>query len=105
MSDFVSLPIGGLCVDGTRFDPNATILAGASPAQLQGWLASAQNAYAQLMSGAKVVSAAFGQADNSRSVTWTQANKADLAQWIMLLQRQLGIPGAGRRRPMRPFYR
>jgi gpW protein len=81
------------------FNPNNTILAGQPRPTLQLWLTQAQAAYMQLVTGGKPVSVAY----DGKSVTYTAANQADLAQWIGLLQRQLGINRG--RRALRPFYR
>jgi transposase-like protein len=82
-----------------RFNPRQTILAGVSQATLQQWLTQAQQAYADLVSGAKVVSVGY----DGKTATYTQAQRADLEAWIELLQRQLGR--GGRRRALRPYFR
>lgn len=81
------------------FNPNNTILSGQPRATLQQWLTQAQNAYAQLVTGAKVVSVSY----DGKSAQYTAANQADLVQWIGLLQRQLGINRG--RRALRPYFR
>jgi hypothetical protein len=81
------------------FDPNSTILAGQSPATLLLWLSQAQTAYATLVTGGKPVSVGY----DGKTVTYTAAESAALAQWIGLLRRQLGI-GRGRR-ALRPYFR
>ena len=81
------------------FDPNQTILAGVAKATLQQWLSDAQNAYQQLVMGAKVVSASY----DGKSVTYAQADRAALESWIATLQRQLGINRG--RRAIRPYFR
>jgi hypothetical protein len=81
------------------FNPNNTILSGQPPAMLRQWLTDAQAAYAQLVTGAKVVSVSY----DGKSATYTAADQAALVQWIGLLQRQLGINRG--RRALRPFYR
>lgn len=82
-----------------RFNPNNTILAGQPPAVLQQWLSTAQAAYADLLTGAKVVSVSY----DGKSATYTAADQAGLVQWIGLLQRQLGVNRG--RRALRPFFR
>ncbi len=81
------------------FDPNRTILAGVSTPTLQQWLADAQAAMAALMTGRREVTVSY----DGKSVTYSNASRGDLAQWIMQLQRQLGV-GPGRR-AIRPYFR
>ncbi len=81
------------------FNPNNTILSGQPPATLQLWLTTAQNAYAQLVTGAKTVSVSY----DGKSATYTAADQTALVQWIGLLQRQLGINRG--RRALRPYFR
>jgi hypothetical protein len=80
------------------FNPNNTILSGQSPATLQLWLTQAQSAYAQLATGARVVSATY----DGKSVTYKAGDQATLVQWISLLQRQLGVNRG--RRALRPYF-
>ena len=80
------------------FDPNSTILAGQPRSTLQLWLSQAQAAYSQLLTGGKVVSVSY----DGKTATYTAAESAALAQWIGLLQRQLGGRG---RRALRPYFR
>jgi hypothetical protein len=80
------------------------VLQGVPTATLQQWYNSALNAYAQLMDGSKVVTATYAQGDGSRSVTYTVQSRVNLQDWIMQLQRALGIPYSSRR-PLRPYYR
>ena len=89
-------------MSGTVGQQPTTILTGVDPVTLQLWLAQAQAAYAQLMTGAKVASASYAQGDGSKSVSYTQAQAPALMAWIMQLQRALGI--GGRRRPLRPYF-
>lgn len=81
------------------FDPNNTILAGVAQPTLQQWLSDAQSAMAALMSGRRETSVSY----DGKSVTYTMADRGDLAMWIMQLQRQLGV--GGRRRALRPYFR
>jgi len=67
------------------FDPNKTILAGVPTATLRQWLAAAQNAYADLMTGRKPVTVSY----DGKSVTYKPAEAISLADWIVTLQRQL----------------
>lgn len=80
------------------------VLQGVPAATLSAWLAVAQQAYADLMSGGKVVTASYSQGDGSRSVTYTMASMVNLQVWIGQLQRALGQPYQSRR-PMRPYFR
>ncbi|MCJ8352705.1 gpW family head-tail joining protein [Novacetimonas hansenii] len=82
--------------------PQQTILSGLTREQLQANLTAAQQAMHDLMIGGKPVSVSFSQVNGSRSVTYTQANRADLTAYIQLLQTALGI---NRRRPVRFMYR
>lgn len=81
----------------SSYNPSTSIFAGMSTAALQTALANAQQAYIDLSSGAKVVTANYAQGDGSKSVTYTQANIADLVALIKQLQAQLGIIRRGRR--------
>ena len=76
-----------------------TIIDGVDPATLQLWLSQAQNAMQQLMMGARVVSASYGD----KNIQYTQAEAAQLTQWIHLLQRKLNLVRP--RRAITPFYR
>lgn len=79
------------------FDPSRSLLAGRATSQLQADLAKAQQAYVDLLSGAKGESYSYTQGDGARSVTYTRGNVADLAALIQLLQAQLGIVAHPRR--------
>lgn len=79
------------------YDPSTSIFAGMSTAALQTALANAQQAYLDLSSGTKVVTASYSQGDGGKSVTYTQANIADLVVLIKQLQAQLGIICRARR--------
>lgn len=79
------------------FDPSRSLLAGRPTATLQADLAKAQQAYVDLLSGAKGEAFSYTQGDGARSVTYTKANIADLAALIQLLQAQLGIVTRPRR--------
>ena len=81
------------------FDPNKTILAGVPAATLQQWLSIAQNAYADLMTGGKPVTVSY----DGKSVTYKPADAISLADWIVTLQRQLGMNRG--RRALRPYFR
>lgn len=80
-----------------RFNPSTSTLAGVSTATLQTWLANAQQAMADLMSGGKVVSITITGAGQHREVTYTRAELGQLTAWIKLLQAQLGLIRAPRR--------
>ncbi|WP_248769144.1 gpW family protein [Pseudomonas sp. MWU12-2345] len=75
----------------SRYGPTSNLLAGIPRASLQTSLENAQQAYLQLSAGGKVESATYTQGDGSKSITYTRANLAQLANVIMMLQKQLGI--------------
>lgn len=84
---FISFPIHGTIIDGVDADT------------LRSWLTQAQGALQSLMIGQKVVTAAYGD----KSVTYTQADRAQLTQWIHLLQRRLNLVPP--RRALVPIFR
>lgn len=57
-----------------------------TPAQLQQALLTAQQAYLDLTTGAKVEAAGYGQGDGTKNVTFTKANIGALVQLIKELQ-------------------
>ncbi len=79
------------------FDPSTSILAGLSTPALQAQLAALQQAYLDLVSGAKGEDYAYAQGAGNKAVRYTKANLADLIQAIRLLQAQLGIVETPRR--------
>lgn len=81
------------------FNQNNTILSGLSRPVLQQMLSDAQTAYAQLITGAKVVSVSY----DGKSAQYTAANTAALVQYIGLIQRCLGVNRG--RRALRPYFR
>jgi hypothetical protein len=83
----------------SRFGQKSSLLAGISRESLQISLANAQQAYIQLSAGGKVENATYTQGDGSKSITYTRANIAQLANVIMMLQKQLGIDS----RPRQPL--
>lgn len=83
------------------------ILDGMTLGALQTQLTSMQQAYLALVSGGKVQSATYTQADGSRSIAYTQASIADLTQAIIGVQTQIdALQGncRNRRRPLKPFF-
>lgn len=80
-------------------------LYGLADAQLQKMLADAQQAYADLRSGTKVVSVSYAQGGGSRSATFQQTDMASLRMWILDLQKALN-PALHicRRRYIRPIF-
>ena len=76
---------------------NRGLLAGMQTSALRQALAKAQQAYTDLMTGAKGESYSYTQGDGSKSVTYTKANLPDLAAFIQSLQAQLGIVARPRR--------
>jgi hypothetical protein len=89
---------------GNPYNPATSLLAGMPTDQLRVALASAQQAYIDLSSGAKGESYSYTQGDGSKSVTYTRANLAQLVALIQSLQAQLGIV-ARPRRPISPIFR
>ncbi|MGF6792761.1 gpW family head-tail joining protein [Paraburkholderia sp. 35.1] len=84
-----------------------SILDGLDASALQAQLADMQQAYLLLVSGGKVQSASYTQADGSRSVSYTLANIADLVQAIKLVQKQLASLNGyccNIRPPITPFF-
>ena len=74
-----------------------SVFTGVEQATLQQWLTAAQTALFQLMSGVQVATASYTQGDGAKSVTYRQANIAQLNMLIMQLQQQLGITRRARR--------
>lgn len=81
----------------SRCGPRSSLLAGISRESLQVSLQNAQQAYIQLSTGGKIETATYTQGDGSKSITYTRANIAQLANIILMLQQQLGIVGQARR--------
>lgn len=80
------------------FKPNSSLLAGAlTREQLADALATAQQAYLELSTGAKGVSFSYSQGDGTRSVSYQQTDIGQLTALIQLLQAQLGIVPRPRR--------
>ncbi|HAT1683154.1 TPA: phage head-tail adapter protein [Klebsiella oxytoca] len=80
------------------FKPENSLLAGSmTRAQKQEALATAQQAYVELSTGARGVSFSYTQGDGTRSVTYLPAQLSDLMSFIQQLQAELGIV----RRPRR----
>lgn len=74
-----------------RIGRTSSLLAGMPRESLQISLTNAQQAYIQLSMGGKVENATYTQGDGSKSITYTRANIAQLANVIMMLQKELGI--------------
>jgi hypothetical protein len=84
-----------------------SILDGIDIASLQSRLASLQQAYLDLSSGAKGESYSYTQGDGSKSVTYTRVNIEALTQAILAVQAQIDrLSGVrlNRRPPLRPFF-
>lgn len=64
---------------------------GMSADAMQAQLSALQTAYFELVSGAKVVSASYGQGDGTRTVTFRQADKTEIQRTILMLQKALGL--------------
>lgn len=82
-----------------RFNVNNTVVAGMSQEAMQTALTNAQTAYVQLISGVKVASVSY----DGKSVSYRLDDISQLAAFIGLLQRALGINRG--RRAIRPIYR
>lgn len=80
-----------------RFNPNLSVLAGMTTAQLQAALATAQQAYTDLMTGQKVVDVGYAQGDGNKHVRFTEANVQNLVAFISELRAQLGQTRRARR--------
>lgn len=82
------------------FDPNTSLLAGVDRTTLQNWLTAALLALMSLNSGQRVVSVQVTGGGQHREVTYRNDpdGLSQLAEWIRLLQAQLGIIPAPRRR-------
>lgn len=87
-----------------RFNPRASIFAGMSRQQLEFALRSAQQAYLELSTGVKVVTANYAQGDGAKAITYSPATLPNLVAMIKELQAQLGIVRHARR-PQRFLYR
>jgi len=85
------------------FDVNQSVLSGVPVATLQLWLQQAQQAYANYMIGGNPINLSYTQGDGTKSVTRNMTSPGQLQNWIMLLQRALGI-NHGARRPIRPLF-
>jgi hypothetical protein len=64
---------------------------GMSAADMQSRLAALQAAYFDLSAGAKIVTAAYGQGDGTKSVTYQQSDIAQIQRSILMLQKALGL--------------
>jgi gpW len=80
-----------------RFDVRQSIFAGVPQATLQTWLGQAQQAYQDLITGAKGEVYAYTQGAGAKSVTYTRANVANLEAYIRELQAALGMTRHARR--------
>lgn len=84
-----------------------SILDGLSVTTLQARLTALQTALLDLQAGAKVATASYTQGDGAKTVSYTQANIADLTQTILAVQTQIDrLNGVclNRRAPLRPFF-
>ena len=89
----------------TCFDPTTSVLAGTDPALLRTWLTQAQAALASLNMGQRVVTVQVTGGGQHREVTYRNDpnSLSQLMEWIRLLQAQLGIIPAPRRRARLTF--
>jgi hypothetical protein len=84
-----------------------SILDGLDVGILQARLASLQQAYLDLSSGARGETYSYTQGEGAKSVTYTRANLGDLTQAILVVQTQIDrVNGvrSHRRAPMRPYF-
>ena len=91
-------------LQNTNYNPATSIFAGMSTTQLQSALSTAQQAYIDLSTGQKIVTASYAQGDGTKSVTYTAAELPHLVALIKQLQTQLGVVQRGRR-PIRFIFR
>lgn len=77
-------------------------LTGIPTLTLQQWLLDAQTAMHDLMTGVKPKVVLYTQGDGQKSVTYTEANIANLRGYIQELKAQLGITCG--RHPIRPYF-
>lgn len=80
-----------------RYNPNLSVLAGMTQAQLQAALAAAQQAYTELMTGAKIVDVSYAQGDGNKHVRYSEATVQNLVAFIAELRTQLGQQRRARR--------
>lgn len=86
----------------------SSILDGIDVGALQLRLTAMQQAYIDLTLGGKVQVASYAQGDGSRTVTYTQANIADLTAAILSVQTQIDYLNGvrcNRRAPLTPVWR
>lgn len=81
------------------FDPNTSLLAGTPPATLRQWLSDAQLALHELSIGRRVQATGY----DGKQVTLTPTDVGTVENWIVTLQRQLGM--RIRRQAIRPMFR
>jgi hypothetical protein len=74
-----------------------SVLSGMTQAQLQAALTAAQQAYTDLMTGAKAVDLSYAQGDGSKHVRYTEASVQNLVAFISELRAQLGQTRRARR--------
>jgi hypothetical protein len=74
-----------------------SIFAGMSPSDLQAQLTALQQAYLELQSGERLVSASYSQGDGTKNVSFAPTDMARLTATIRQLQQELGIIPRARR--------
>lgn len=87
---------------------SASIYASIDTPTLQAWLAQLIQARIDLVSGGKVQVVSYAQADGSRMVTYTPADRGAIMAEIVGLQGELtkrGVLSGGGRKPMIPVFR
>lgn len=86
------------------WNPNESIFAGMTTAQLQAALTSAQQAYIALCTGTKGVDFAYTQGNGAKHVRYTETDLSKLVALIQELRAQLGQTRRARR-PIGFIYR
>ena len=83
--------------------PDQGLFVGMTQAQLLAALQSAQAAYIKLSTGSQLASASYTQGDGGKTVSFRQADIAQLNMLILQLKQALGLGRA--RRPIRYTFR
>jgi len=86
-------------------NPQHSIFAGMTTAQLQDALVNAQGALTQLVNGDKRASMSYTQGDSAKAATFSKAEQGQLSAMIRELQWMLGLVPTPRQRPIRFCFR
>lgn len=84
----------------TGYNPTNSVLSGMTTLQLTTALTNAQQAYVDLMTGARTIRLTYEQGDGKKSVDYDKVDISQLQFFIKMLQSQLGLP-VQTRRPLR----